>query len=331
VKRREFITLLGGAAAAWPLAARAQQGEPQRRIGVLMPFSEQDPEAKATIAAFRKRLQELGWTDGRNLRIDYRYAPGEGSTSLRASAAELVKLQPDVIVARSTLAATAVFRETRTIPIVFTMVADPIGSQLVQSLPRPGGNVTGFTPFEAALGGKWLELLREIAPSVVRAAFLFNPLFAPHAEHYQHTFEAAASSLSVEAIMAPVDSPVAIEPALSALGRGPGSGLIVMPDTFTANHRELIVTLTARYGVPAIYPFPYFTAIGGLISYGVDTVGEMRRATSYVDRILKGERPVDLPVQAPTKFELVINLKTAKALKLDVPWFLQQRADEVIE
>jgi putative ABC transport system substrate-binding protein len=214
---------------------------------------------------------------------------------------------------------------------VFLMVADPIGSRLVQSLPRPGGNITGFTPFEPTLGGKWLELLREVAPSVVRAAFLFNRQAAPYAEHYRHTFEAAASSLSVEAITVPVDSPAAIEAALGALARERGSGLIVVPDAFTGNHRELILALTARYRVPAIYAFRYFTAIGGLISYGVNTIDEMRRASSYVDRILKGEKPGDLPVQAPTKFELVINLKTAKALGLEVPWFLQQRADEVIE
>jgi putative ABC transport system substrate-binding protein len=328
MRRRNFITLLGGAAATWPLAASAQQVV--RRVGVLVTLDEKDPEAQATTAAFRQRLQELGWTDGRDLRIDYRNATG-GVEVLQATAAELVALRPDVIVARGTPVAAAVLRETRTIPIVFLMVADPIGSRLVHGLPRPGGNITGFTPFEPAIAGKWLELLREVAPFVVRAAFLFNPRTAPFAEHYQRPFEAAASSLSVEPIATPAETPATIEGALSALARERGSGLVVMPDVFMASHRGLILAQTARYRVPAMYPFRYFTLSGGLISYGVDTMDEMRRAASYVDRILKGEKPTELPVQAPTKYELVINLKTAKALGLEVPPMLLARADEVIE
>jgi putative tryptophan/tyrosine transport system substrate-binding protein len=330
MKRREFITLLGSAAAAWPCIAGAQQSEQMRRIGVLIGLPENDHETKTRLARFRQELERLGWSEGRNLRVDYRFAAGSPDR-FPPIAKELVALQPDVILAHTTPVAAAISRETRTIPIVFVMVNDPIGSGFVQSLPRPGGNMTGFTVFEPAMGGKWLQLLKEVAPSVFRAALLFNPRTAPFAEHYRHTFQAAASSFSVEAITMAVDSPATIEGALSALARERGSGLIVMPDIFTTNQRELIVALTARYRVPAIYPFRYFTATGGLISYGIDSIDVMRRAASYVDRILKGEKTTDLPVQAPTKFELVINLKTAKALGLDVPWFLQQRADEVIE
>jgi putative ABC transport system substrate-binding protein len=330
VKRRAFITLLGGAAVAWPLKARAQQADRGRRIGVLIGFAEDDHETKPRLARFRHELERLGWSEGRNLRVDYRFAH-VSSDRFPPIAKELVALKPDVILAHSTPVAAALFRETGTIPIVFLMVADPIGSGFVQSLPRPGGNMTGFTPFEPALGGKWLQLLKEVAPPVIRAALLFNSRTAPYAEHYWQTFQAAASSFSVEAITTPVDSAAAIEGVLDALGRERGSGLLVMPDGFNSDHRELIVGLTARYRIPAIYPLRQFTAGGGLISYGVDAIDEFRRATSYVDRILKGEKPADMPVQAPTKYEMVINLKTAKALGLAVPASLLAIADEVIE
>ena len=330
MKRREFITMLGGAAVAWPLAARAQQGERMRRIGVLVPFPESEPVAQARVAAFREGLQKLGWTEGRNIRIDTRWGALDAE-AMQRFAKELVGLQPDLILSQSTPNTAALLQQTRTIPIVFVQVTDPVGSGFVASISRPGGNVTGFSLAEQTMAGKWLELLKEIAPRVNRVALLFNPATATFAEIYLNSFKAAAASFAVEAIGAPVRSTSELEPVIAAQAREPNGGLIVMPDIFMTGHRSEITLLAARYRLPAVYPFRYFTEIGGLLSYGNDPVDLVRRAATYADRILKGEKPSELPVQAPVKFELVINLKTAKALGLDVPWILQQRADEVIE
>jgi ABC-type uncharacterized transport system substrate-binding protein len=331
VRRREFITLLGGAAAALPLAARAQQPERMKRIGVLMGYPESDSEAQTKIAAFQDGLQKLGWTEGRNTRIDTRWATPADAESMERFAKELVALQPDLILSSTTPTTAALLQQTRAIPIVFATVADPVGSGFVASFPRPGGNVTGFVVFEASLPGKWLELLKEIAPRVNRIAFLFNPATATYAEFYLNPFKAAAASFAVEAIAAPVRDRSELESVVSAQAREPNGGLIVMPDSFTDLHRAEITSLAARYRLPAVYPRRIFTEVGGLLSYGIDQLDNFRLAATYADRILKGEKPADLPVQAPTRYELVINLKTAKALGLDVPVHLQQRADEVIE
>jgi putative tryptophan/tyrosine transport system substrate-binding protein len=331
VKRREFIALVGGAAAVSPLAARAQQPERMRRIGVLMPFAENDRDAMAQLSGFLQGLVQLGWTDGRNVRMDLRWAVGSVDRT-RMFAKELVDLQPDVILAHSTPATAALQRETRTIPIVFAVVSDPVGVGFVASLQRPGGNLTGFIHMEASLGGKWLELLTEIAPGVKRATIMFNPDTAPYARsYYLPSFEAAARSLKVAPIVAPVHSEAEIETVITSLGREPGGGLVVLPDTFSQVHRATIILLAARNNVPAAYCDNSFAVDGGLFSYGPDQVDIFRRAAPYVDRILKGEKPADLPVQAPTKYILVINLKTAKALGLDVPVQLRQLADDVIE
>ena len=330
MRRREFITLLGGAAATWPLAARAQQPDAVRRIGVLMGFAESDREGQAFVAAFREGLQKLGWAEGRNIRIDYRWAALD-TELMQRFAKELVALQPDLILSQSTPATAAMLQQTRTIPIVFALVADPIGSGFVASFPQPGGNVTGFVTMEPTMAGKWLELLKEIAPRVARVAMLFNPATAPYAEYWLNPFKAAAASFAVEAIVAPVHDTSELESVVAAQAREPNGGLIVMPDTFTTGHRSEITSLAARYRLPAVYPYRFFAEFGGLLSYGDDLTDNFRRAATYADRILKGEKPSELPVQAPVKFELVINLKTAKALGLDVPLHLQQRADEVIE
>jgi ABC-type uncharacterized transport system substrate-binding protein len=328
--RREFITLLGGAT-VWPLAARAQQLE-RRRLGVLTTFSNSDALAEGWLAAFRKGLDEAGWRDGRNVQIDYRWAAGDASR-LQAFAKELVAPQPDVIFAVTTPAVAALLRETRTLPIVFAQVSDPVGSGFVASLARPGGNVTGFTNIniESSIGGKWLELVKQVAPAVRRVAIIYNPATSPFANYYLRPFEAAGPAYGVQASAAAVDSDVDIENALAALAREPGGGFAVLPDTFTGIHREQIVSLAARYRLPAVYPFRWFAEIGGLLSYGIDSDDMFRRAGSYVDRVLKGAKPADLPVQAPVKYELVINLKTAKALGLEIPPTLLARADEVIE
>ena len=331
MKRREFITLLGGAAVAWPVATRAQQPERVRRIGVLMGYPESDSEAQTKIAAFRDGLQKLGWTEGRNTRIETRWATPADAESMERFAKELVALQPDLILSSITPTTAALLQQTRTIPIVFATVANPVGSGFVASFPRPGGNVTGFVVFEASLAGKWLELLKEIAPRVNRIAFLFNPATATYAEFYLNPFKVAAASFAVEAIAAPVRDRSEIESVVSAQTREPNGGLIVMPDSFTDLHRAEIASLAARYRLPAVYPRRIFTEVGGLLSYGIDQFDNFRLAATYADRILKGEKPAELPVQAPTKYELVINLKTAKALGLDVPPLLQQRADDVIE
>jgi ABC-type uncharacterized transport system substrate-binding protein len=330
IKRREFVTLLGGAAAVWPLAARAQQPERMRRIGVLMSLADTDPEAQARVAAFRKGLQTLGWAEGRNVRIDIRWAASDAALMQRF-AKELIALQPDLILSHNTPTTASLLQQTRTIPIVFVIVSDPVGSGFVASFPRPGGNVTGFTNIEPTMAGKWLELLKEIAPSVARVALLFNPATAPYAEYYLGPLKAAAASFAVEAIAAPVRDAPELESVVAAQAREPNSGLLVMPDSFMNVHSADIVSLAARHRLPAVYPFRFFAEGGGLLSYGNDLFDSFRRAAGYVDHILKGEKPADLPVQAPVKFNLVINLKTAQTLGIQVPPSLLVLADEVIE
>jgi putative ABC transport system substrate-binding protein len=329
MRRRGFITLLGGAAAAWPLAARAQQGA-RTLIGVLQGgLGENDPEQKRRLFAFIQALADLGWTDGRNVRMDLRWA-GADINRMRTLAQELVGLQPDIIVTIATQPTVAVQRETRTIPIVFVNVGDPVGSGIVPRLDRPNGNVTGFANSEVTLAGKWLEQLSEIAPGLKRAAFMFNPDVAP-VSAVMPSFETAARALKIVPIIAPVHGDGEIETATIALGHEPGGGLVVIPDIFTNAHRAPIILAAARNNVPAIYGFSYFARDGGLLSYGADPVDIVRRATTYVDRILRGAKPGDLPVQFPVKYEMAVNLKTAKALGLTVPPALLARADEVIE
>jgi putative ABC transport system substrate-binding protein len=327
MRRREFIALLG-ATVAWPPAARAQQARPVRRIGVLVGFAETDPAVQSWLGAFRGALAKLGWTDGRNLRIELRWA-GDDPDRMKTFAKELVDLRPDAILSVTTPATSALVRETPTIPIVIVNVADP--SRFVTTLARPGGNVTGFAVDEPGLGGKRLELLRQIAPSVTRVALLFNPATTVPVKFYMSSIEAAASSLAIQASTAPVHVKDEIEGVIAALADNRGGGLIVMPDLFNTVNRDLIIALAARYRVPAIYFFRSFADAGGLISYGGDFAEQYPQAAGYIDRILKGDKPADLPVQMPTKITLVINLKTAKALGLDVPLYLQQRADELIE
>jgi putative tryptophan/tyrosine transport system substrate-binding protein len=329
MKRRDFITLLGGAAAAWPLVARAQQGERMRRIGVLMAASENDPEYQAALAAFEEEFQKLGWSEGRSVRIDRRWAPDV--ELMQRYAKELVGLKPDLILSQNTPTTASTLQQTRTIPIIFTNVSDPVGSGFVASLPRPGGNVTGFINLEGSLGSKWLELLKEIAPRVARVAFLFNPTTATYAEYYLKPLKAAAASLAVEAIAAPVHNTSELESVIAAQAREPNGGLVVIPAAFFNVHRVEVTSLAARYALPAVYPYRFFTELGGLLSYGNDPLDNFRRAASYVDRILKGAKPSELPVQTPVNFELVINLKTAKALGLEIPPTLLARADEAIE
>jgi ABC-type uncharacterized transport system substrate-binding protein len=328
MKRRQFITLLGGAA-AWPATARAQQPDRVRRVGLLTSFAADDPEARARVAAFMEGLQALGWVEHRNVRVDYRWSAGDAET-IRRHAAELVALAPDVILSQSTPALAALQKATRTIPIVFVSVSDPVGDGLVASLAKPGGNITGFSNYEPTLAGKWLELVREVAARVERIAILFHPGTAPHSI-FLPPMEAAASSLAVKLIPARVHNNTEIESAIATLGREPGGGLFAMPDSFTNVHRKSIIASAALHRVPAIYAFRFWAADGGLMTYGVDVRDQYRRAASYVDRIFKGEKPADLPVQQPTKFELAINLKTAKALGLEVPPTVLARADEVIE
>jgi putative ABC transport system substrate-binding protein len=328
LRRREFIVGLGGAV-AWPVAGRAQQGGRVRRIGWLASLDENDPVAKSLVSAFTQALADLGWAEGRNLRMDLRWA-GEDINRIRALARELVGLQPDIIVTIATPATIALQRETRTIPIVFATGGDPVASGLVERLDRPSGNVTGFATSEATLGGKWLELLSEIAPGLKRAAIMFNP-DTTAASAYLLPFETAARSLKVEPIIAHIHSDAEIETAIIALGREPGGGLVVMPNALMAVHRAAIISAAARNNVPAVYPNSAYVGDGGLLSYGPDPVDQWRRTASYVDRILRGEKPGDLPVQLPTKFEMAVNLKTAKALGLTVPASIMLRATEVIE
>jgi putative ABC transport system substrate-binding protein len=330
MRRRDFIAGFA-AAAAWPLAARAQQGDRMRRIGVLMSRDENDPDGKAQLSGVMQGLAELGWTDGRNLRMDVRWAAGNVDR-MRMFAKELVDLQPDVIVTSSTPTTAALQRETRTIPIVFVSPSDPVGEGFVAGLSRPGGNLTGFTDVEAAMADKWLELLTEIAPGVKRVAIMFNPDTAPGGgSYFLPTFEAAARSLKVEPIVAPVHSDAEIETVIASLGREPGGGLVVVADSFMGVHRAPIILLAARNNVPAVYPASVFARDGGLLSYGPDGADMWRRSASYVDRILRGAKPADLPVEAPTRFVMVLNAKTAKALGLAVPPSILLRADEVIE
>jgi putative tryptophan/tyrosine transport system substrate-binding protein len=328
VRRRDFIVGLGGAA-AWPLAVRAQQGGRVRRIGVLIGLDENDPLGNARIFAFTQALADLGWADGGNVQMDVRWSGGDINRT-RALAEELVGLQPDIILPDSIPATAALQRETRTIPIIFVVVSDSVASGIVARLDRPGGNTTGFANYEASMGGKWLELLSEIAPGLKRAAIMFNPETAP-VSTYMPSFETAARSLKVVPIIAPVHSDIEIETTTIALGREPGGGLIVMPDIFMGAHRARIISAAARNNVPAVYTQSVFARDGGLLSYGADREDPWRRAASYVDRILRGAKPGDLPVQFPTKFEIAVNLKTAKSLGLTVPQSILLRADEVIE
>jgi putative ABC transport system substrate-binding protein len=329
LRRREFITLLGGAAVAWPVVARAQQPGGMRRIGVLMGLAEDDPEAKARLAAFRQGLEKRGWSEGRNLRIDIRFGPA--GAQLQVLAKELVALQPDVILAHSTPVTAALQRESRTIPIVFAAVADPIGSGFIASLPQPGGNITGVSQYEASVTGKWLAMLKEIAPSLVRAAFVANPKTATYYGYFLRAAEAAAPSLGIEPVPILVENATDIERAIESFASAPNGGLVLIPDISTLVRRDLIIAVAARHRIPAVYYSRTLVAAGGLMSYGNDLTDLFRQATSYVDRILRGDKPADLPVQAATKFETALNLKTAKALGLTVPPGLLVAADEVIE
>ena len=328
MRRREFIAGLGGAA-VWPLTARAQQSERVRRVAVLMAHKEDDPEYQKYMGAFRQGLLKLGWIEGQNVRIDARWGALDDADQRQHSAKELLALEPDIILTQNTPPTGSMLQQTRTVPVIFVVVADPVGSGFVGSLARPGGNATGFTVMEPTTSAKWLELLKEIAPRINRAAFLFNPATAPFADYYLTAFTAAAASLGVQATAAPVHSEPELESVLAA--QPPDAGLISMPDGFLNVHREQLVLLAARYHLPAVYPWRFFPELGGLLSYGSDQRDMFRTAASYVDRILKGEKPADLPVQAPTKYELVINLKAAKSLGLDIPPQLLARADEVIE
>ena len=328
MRRREFMTVLGGAAIGWPLAARAQ-GERMRRIGVLMGIAESDPARQSFVTAFTEALQELGWSSGRNIHIEYRWGAGDAER-IRDFARELVEMQLDLIVGHTTPVVAALKAQTRTIPIVFTQVSDPVGSGFIDGFAKPGGNITGFTNLESSMSSKLVELLKEVAPTITRVAVMFNPDTAPdRGSYFLRPVEAAAPSLHVEVIPAPVHNDAEIEAAITTLA--PATGLIVMPDVFILAHREQILALADRHRLPAAYAYRLFAASGGLLSYGTDLADLFRRAAPYVDRILNGTKPAELPVQQPTKFELVINLRTAKALGLNVPLSLQAGADEVIE
>jgi putative ABC transport system substrate-binding protein len=327
IGRRQFITLLGGAAAAWPLAARAQQPDRVRRIGVFAFGAESDPAAQAYVRALRQGLEQLGWIEGRNIRVDYRWASGD---RLKAEVAEMVELAPDVILCGATQLTGEFQQKTRTIPIVFVHVADPVAGGLVESLARPGGNITGFTAYESSIGEKWLEVLKEIAPRLTQVAVLVDPQNPTWMMHVP-TMEKAAPLFAVQLTAVHVRDAAEIERSINSFGARPNTGLIVLPSVMNSDQRELITTLAAKHRMPAIYALRAFVASGGLAYYSSDWVDLYRRAASYIDRILKGAKPADLPVQQPTKFELAINLKTAKALGLDVPPSILARADEVIE
>ena len=329
MKRREFITLLGSAAATWPMVTRAQQPERVRRIGVLSGLAANHPDTQALKAAFLQGLQQLGWTDGRNVQIEYRWGAGNAD-NIRKYATELAALAPDVILVTGAASLAPLLRATRTVPIVFTIVADPVGTGLVASLAHPGGNATGFVLFEYAISGKWPELLKQIAPSVTRAAVLWDPTIPAGIGQFA-IIQSVAPSVGMEVSPVNMRDAAETERAVAAFAREPNGGLIVTASALSVAHRDLIVTLAARHKLPAVYYRRLYVTGGGLISYGPDVADQLRRAAGYVDRILKGEKPADLPVQAPTKYELVINLKTAKALGLTVPPTLLARADEVIE
>jgi putative tryptophan/tyrosine transport system substrate-binding protein len=329
LRRREFAALICGAV-VWPAAVRAQQGERLRRVGVLMGIAESDAEARPRAQALLQGLQELGWIEGQNLRIEYRWAAAE-KQRMRAQAAELVALAPDLIVANTTPVMVALRQVTRTIPTVFVQVVDPIGPGFVSSLARPGGNVTGYVNFEFSMAGKWLETLKKISPGVTRAGNLYNPETAPFGAAFARVIDAAAPSFAVDAVAILVHGEADLESGIAEFAAKPNGGLIVLPDLFNTSHRDAIIALAARHRLPAVYPYRYFAERGGLISDGVNSVDLFRQAATYVDRILKGVDPGELPVQTPSKFEFVINLKTAKALGLTVPASLLLRADEVIE
>jgi putative ABC transport system substrate-binding protein len=331
MRRRDFVALLGGAAVAWPLSARAQQGGRVRRLGLLVGAAEEhDPQSQARIMAFRQGLEALGWIEGRNIRIDHRFAGGDDSR-IQTYVAELVNSAPDLIVANSPPVVAALKRATHTIPFVFAVVTDPVGQGFVTSMAHPAGNITGFTLIEFEMVGKWMELLKEMAPGIRRTTLLFNPVTAPYYLSFLRQLEAISTTLATELVAAPVQDKADIERAMAAVAREPMSGLITGADPFIFSNRALVMNLAERYQLPAIYQFRLFAAEGGLMSYGPDPNDIFRRSASYVDRILKGAKPADLPVQQPTKFELAINLKTAKALGLTVPETLLARADEVIE
>jgi putative tryptophan/tyrosine transport system substrate-binding protein len=331
MRRRDFIRLVGGGA-AWPLTARAEPARSVRLIGVLMAYAESDPAAQSQIAAFQSELAKLGWTQGSNLRIELRWGAGDADR-FKSLAKELVALRPDVIVGQTTPVIGALAHETRTIPIVFAVVSDPVGSGFGASLARPGGNITGFAAYDPAVAGKWMELLKEIAPRTVRVALLFNPATAVAPQLFISSIQAAAPSLAVQVAAAPVHANDEIEGVIAAQARSPGGGLVVMADAFFLNvsTRELIIALAARYGVPTIYSDRHFVETGGLIAYSADFAEELRQAAGYIDRILKGAKLADLPIQQPIKYELAINLKTAKSLGLNIPPSLLATADEVIE
>ncbi len=329
MRRRDFIAAIGGTALAWPSAVQAQQSGSVRRIGVLIPFDDGDPYAQSLVAAFKQRLHDLGWIENRNIRLEYRYQ-GSDIERIRAGAAELVALAPDIIVVWSNPAVAVLRQATQTIPIVFVLVSEPVGSGFITNLAHPGGNLTGFQNFEPAIGGKWLQLLKEIAPAVRRVAVVHNQKIAANVS-FLRTAEAVSASMGMKVTAADLYDTAALEPALTALAREPDGGLIVAPNPFNSANDELIIALAARLRLPAIYPFRPFALKGGLVSYGFDTVEQQRGAAKYVDLILHGAKPGDLPVQLPANYQLIINLKTAKALGLDVPVQLQQRADEVIE
>jgi putative ABC transport system substrate-binding protein len=330
MRRREFITLLASGAVAWPLAVRAQQGEQMRRIGVLMGgYLAADPEGQANLAAFLNTLQGLGWTQDRNVQIEVRWV-GDDLEHAKAYAAELVGLTPEVIFCTSTPVVAVLARVTRAVPIVFAQVADPVSTGFVTNLARPGGNITGFSLYEPAIGGKWLEVLKEMAPRVTRAGFMFLPEVASYVA-ILHAVEAAAVPLAIKVSAAGVHDAREIERSITTLASDTDVGLIVCPSAITNGNHRLIAELAARYGLPGVYPYRYYAASGGLISYGPHLTDEYRRAAAYVDRVLRGEKPGDLPIQQPTKWELVINSKTAKALGLEIPNTLLATADEVIE
>jgi putative ABC transport system substrate-binding protein len=329
IRRREFFVTFGGAA-TWPFVVRAQSDRMQR-IGILMAYAASDPEAQLFVRTFVQGLSELGWTDGKNLEIDLRWAAGDVE-QMRVHAKQLVATNPDLIVANTTPVTAALHRETRAIPIVFVIASDPVGDGFIESLARPGGNITGFIQTEATMGGKLLELLTEAAPQVRRAALIFNPdTAAGGGNYFRPPFEAAARALAVQPIVSPVHNDADIDAAIAALAREPGGGLVVMSDPFTRVHREPIIALAAQYKVPAVHPTRIFALEGGLMAFGPSNVDLFRRAPSYVDRILRGAHPADLPAQVPTKFELVVNLRTAKGLSLEIPPTVIVRADEVIE
>jgi putative ABC transport system substrate-binding protein len=327
MRRRKFIELLAGLV-FWPLAARAQQVDRMRHIGVLVGLPADDVNMKARLTALRQGLERRGWSEDRNIRIDFRYAPA--GANIQALAKEVVQSQPDVILAHTVTIVAALQRESRTVPIVFVSVADPIGSGFITSLARPGGNLTGLTTFEPSIAGKWFSMLKEVVPQIKRAAFMSNPNTSSY-DYYLRAAQVAAASLNIELLASPVTNTAEITNLIENFARVPDSGLVVPSDIFTVEHGDLIIALTARHRVPAVYAFDYLVAAGGLMSYGTDRIDEMRQAAAYIDRILRGDKPADLPVQAPTKFETVVNLKTAKALGVTIPPGLLLAADEVIE